>query len=228
MLVAAERQEFAGLRRHLAGYRECRWPVDFAATGILRDSPVVLVANGPGPRLARQAVESAWTRETADALMSTGWCGGLDPRLKAGDIFLATEVRYSGGSRAVQFPKSCPPAIRGVLWSADRVAATKADKARLAGSGAGAVEMEAAAVGECAAAHGVPFYCVRVVSDAAGEEMPLDFNRYRGPDGRFQQWRIAVAAMVRPVGRIPALIRLQRQCRLAASKLGEFFADCRF
>ena len=93
-------------------------------------------------------------------------------------------------------------------------------------TGAIAAEMEAGAVSKIAQEWGVPFYCVRAVSDTANEDMPLDFNLYRDAAGRFSRSRIALAAMRRPFTAIPALLRLDRNCRHAADKLGEFFADC--
>jgi hypothetical protein len=86
--------------------------------------------------------------------------------------------------------------------------------------------MESAAVAAKAREWGVPFRCIKVVSDIAQEDMPLDFNRYRDSAGRFSRSRIALAAMRHPFTAIPKLLRLDRNCRHAAEKLGEFFADC--
>jgi hypothetical protein len=86
--------------------------------------------------------------------------------------------------------------------------------------------MESAAVAAKARELGLPFHCIKVVSDTAREDMPLDFNLYRDAAGRFSRSRIAFAALGHPFTTIPALLRLDRNCRLAADKLGEFFADC--
>jgi hypothetical protein len=88
--------------------------------------------------------------------------------------------------------------------------------------------MEAAAVKNKAEEWGVPFLCVRVVSDTAADDLPLDFNRYRNGNGDFSRSRIALAAMARPFSVMPRLIELDRNCRRAAHALGDFLADCRF
>ncbi len=102
--------------------------------------------------------------------------------------------------------------VRGgpdVVFSTDRVAATAAEKRALfERTGARAVEMESAAV--------------------RAKDMPLDFNRYRDADGRFSRTRIALAAMAHPFTVMPRLTRLDRNCRLAADALGEFFATSQF
>jgi hypothetical protein len=109
------------------------------------------------------------------------------------------------------------------------VAITSQEKKILrASTGAIAVEMESAAVERAAAAREIPFYCIRSVSDTAQDDMPIDFNAYRDPDGRFSRGRIAMAAAAHPFTRVPALLRLERNCQLAAEALGDFFADCRF
>ena len=55
------------------------------------------------------------------------------------------------------------------------------------------------------------------------EDMPLDFNLYRDAAGRFSRARIALAAMARPFTVIPALLRLDRNCRMGCRMLRRFF-----
>ena len=117
--------------------------------------------------------------------------------------------------------------MRGDVVSVDRVAITARDKCDLrASTGAAVVEMESAAVARKAREWDIPFGCVRVVSDVAGEDLPLDFNRYRDQNGRFDRTRIALAALGRPFTVLPGLMRLDRNCRRAAERLGEFLANC--
>lgn len=90
------------------------------------------------------------------------------------------------------------------------------------------MEMEAAAVEAKAHVWGLPFRAVKVVSDSAGEDLPLDFNIYRDQDGRFQLPRIAAAAILHPFRIMRPLLRLNRNCQRAADSLGAFFVDCEF
>ena len=116
----------------------------------------------------------------------------------------------------------------GVVCSIDHVAQSAAEKRQLRAGGASAVEMEAGGVAARAAAHGLPFYCVRVVTDLAGEEMANDFNAALRPDGHFATMRILQSALRHPLTRLPELLRLRSRCVRAARALGDFFADCRF
>lgn len=192
---------------------------------VLRGNTIVLAANGPGPKLAARAVDIAREYAQIDGLVSMGFCGALDPALVPCDIFIATEVLGAGETAR---PAGCGrPYKIGKLLSMDRVASTAAEKAELRKCGADAVEMEAAAVAERAEHWNVPFYVIRVVTDAADESFPLDFNRMRDAAGRFNRAKIIAAALRRP--RVfPALIQLNRRCSAAAQVLGDFIADTRF
>lgn len=187
-----------------------------------RDVCFLKVARGPGPRLARAAAESVG--EAADAVLSTGLCGAIDPRLSVGDIVVASRVN---GLEAA-LPVCRRPHRVGELISVDRVASSAEEKRRLAASGAVAVEMEAAAVLAFARERRIPFYCVRVVSDTADEGFALDLNRARRADGSFDRLRIAGQALRRPVSGLRELWKLSRRAVLAARALGDFVADCHF
>jgi hypothetical protein len=88
--------------------------------------------------------------------------------------------------------------------------------------------MEAAAVARQASRLGLPFACVRIVPDAAGEGLPVDLNSLRAGDGRFSRFRVLMAAVKSPVRVLPGLLRLQRRGRRIALVLGDFLAACEF
>jgi len=96
------------------------------------------------------------------------------------------------------------------------------------GSGASAVDMEAAGMLSLVREWGMPFYCIRSVTDTAEESFHIDLNAARLPDGRFSTPRILAAAMRRPIAVAPELMELRKRCRIAARSLGEFIADCSF
>ena len=229
LFIAAEAREFDGLLPFCASTQALSWPLSWARSATLNGRQVYLAANGAGPNRAAEAVEVGRSKiPNASAVVSTGFCGALDPALKIGDVFVATSIQIGGELAPVLTPQ-CPRAhFRGTLVSIDRVAQTTEEKRDLCSAGAQAVEMEAAGVLSRVREWGMPFYCIRSVTDLANESFHIDFNAARTPDGRFSTPRILAAAVASPIAIAPELFELRRRCTTAAQSLGEFIADCNF
>ena len=203
----------------------------FGVEGNLSGQQARFVANGPGVKNARAAVQAVCSKETPSAMVSVGYVGALDPALEVGQIFLARRVKRIGEKVDYQgelpaFPNA-EGLAQGTLLTIDRVAQTRQEKGMLRQSGADAVDMEAYAVAGEAAKRGVPFYCVRVVSDHANTDFPVDFNRARRPDGTFAGWKILAQAGFSS-SRWQRLLDLKRDADLASQRLAEFLKTCRF
>jgi adenosylhomocysteine nucleosidase len=131
----------------------------------------------------------------------------------------------------VKVGQALPPANpyqTGPLLSTDHVAITSTEKSELhKTTGARAIEMEAAGVSAKAQQYNLPFYCIRVITDTAGESLPLDFNQLRDSNGRFSRSKIILAALRRPTV-FPKLLNFDKRCKNAAQALGDFIADTRF
>jgi adenosylhomocysteine nucleosidase len=234
LFIAAERRELDGVLANADRVKKLGWPIAFAGMAWLHGEAVLLVANGPGPKLAGQAVEIAKEHTELKGLVSTGFCGALNPALEACDIFVATEVADARLALSLPHFHSCDrpastlPCKTGRLLSLDRVVSTAAEKAEFRKTGADAVDMEAAAVAEKAGQWNLPLYCIRVVTDTASESFPLDFNQMRDSNGRFSRARILAAALRRPAVVMPGLLKLNRRTKSAAKALGDFIVHARF
>ncbi|HTM50052.1 MAG TPA: hypothetical protein VL285_15270 [Bryobacteraceae bacterium] len=231
LFVAAEAREFSGLLPFCRKVERLDWKIGWARKGELNGRRVFLVANGAGPKPAAEAVAAARSKTVGgdmDAVVSTGFCGGLDPALKIGDVFVATGIECAGVLNPVRTPEARRACYEGTLVSIDRVAQTVEEKRNLRRSGAAAVEMEAAGVLPQVREWGMPFYCVRAVTDLADESFRIDLNAARRPDGRFSTPRILAAAIRRPAAAGAELMELRKRCLTAAKALGEFIADCSF
>jgi adenosylhomocysteine nucleosidase len=241
LYVASEAAELKPLAETLTNLRKLSWPIDYAWEGVHEGRRILLAANGAGPRLAEKAVEVAIRAVQAadlsasklEAVVSTGWCGALDPALKEEQILIATEVLDSAsGERyecvGIEIPDAAAkPFVSGLVVSRDRVAVTAKEKNSLrAESGALAVEMEAAGVAARAKRAGLPFCCIKVVSDRAEESFVFDLNSMRTSEGRIARGKIIVHTVAH-LNLLPELFRLKRRSERAAQALGEFLVSCR-
>jgi adenosylhomocysteine nucleosidase len=235
LFVGSEASELEPLAGRLENLRKLNWPIDYAYEGIAEGRRFILAANGAGSKLAIHATEIAIRAVTnadlsssrLEAVVSTGYCGGLDPALQMGDIVVAEQILDFAKNEMVPCAALPGQAGRGIVLSQDRIANDSEEKRQLfIKTGASAVEMEAAGVAARAKRAELPFYCIKVTSDIATESFPLDLNRMRTTEGRVARGKIIIHALVRP-NLVPGLLRLRRRTEEAAQALGEFLVSCR-
>jgi nucleoside phosphorylase len=103
----------------------------------------------------------------------------------------------------------------------ERVVATAAEKRALRQqTGADAVEMESGLIRAICGKRTIPSATVRVISDNANQDLPLDFNRLMDADQNLKYGKLT-AALLRSPGKIAALLKLHRQTQAAAEKLAQ-------
>ncbi len=235
LFVAAEAAELKPLSERLENLRKLPWPIDYAYEGISEGRRFILAANGAGPKLAARATEVAIRAVTnadlsssrLEAVISTGYCGGLDPSLNADGMVVAQQVLDFATGESFNCGELQGYPASGVVLSQDRIAGTAVEKQELfLKTGACAVEMEAAGVAARSKRAGLPFHCIKVICDVATESFAFDLNRMRTSEGRVARGKIIVHALVRP-NLVPGLFRLKRRADEAAQALGEFLVSCR-
>ncbi len=236
LFVAAEAAELKPLAGLLTGLRKLKWPIDYAWEGIWEGRRLLLAANGAGPKLASHAVEIAIRAAMAaelsssklEAVVSTGFCGALDPSLHHSQIVVATRVVSPGTGEEYECAKVTASAgfVAGALLSQDCVANDALQKNQLFSTGALAVDMEAAGVAARSKRAGLPFTCIKVVSDRAEESFPFDLNAMRSREGRIVRGKIVAHALTHPQV-ISTLFRLKHRTEDAANTLGNFLVGTR-
>jgi hypothetical protein len=168
------------------------------------------------------------TREGACApqfVLTCGFAGGLNPELKLGDVvFELSDSEIRNPQSAIRNRLLAAGAKPAKFFCADRIAITVAEKKKLRDeTGADAVEMESAAIHAVCAKRGIPCATVRVISDTANEDLPLDFNQLSKPDKSLDYDKLLWAIAKSP-GKAGALMKLQKQTRFAAERLAEVLA----
>jgi nucleoside phosphorylase len=148
-------------------------------------------------------------------VLTCGFAGGLNPDLKAG------EVVFEFGHRQLEIENRllAAGARPAKFFCADRIATTAMEKWKLhVDTGADAVEMESAAIHAICAEKNIPCVTIRVISDTAHEDLPLDFNALAKPDKNLNFSKLAWAIAKSP-GKIPKLMELGRKTNFAARQL---------
>lgn len=170
---------------------------------------------GMGRRNTAKAWEAALLGGVPKFVLTCGFTGGLKPELKRGTVIFETRDARLGAVLA-----QCG-ALPARFECVDRVAVTVEEKRALRQScGADAVEMESAVVQEECRKRGINCATVRVVLDEASEDLPMDFNALMTPEAQMSPIKLTWALMKAP-GKIPELMRFQKNTVAAAGRLGE-------
>ena len=177
---------------------------------------------GMGAAPVTRAFQRAFDVCRPTAVYSVGWAGALTEADHPGTTLRPDRILDLATHET--FP--CAPTnwtTRGTLLTARRVA-TQAEKPKLAASHsqARAVDMEAATLARLAAAHNLPFHCVKAISDSLHEPLP-DLNPYLTPQGQFATARFLAHIALRPQ-LWPDLARFGQQSALAARNLADTLA----
>jgi adenosylhomocysteine nucleosidase len=148
--------------------------------GRVGEAEVLVGHTGVGPESAAKKSAVLLKIARPRLLISTGFAGGLAPRLGTGDLLVAenlSDATLIARSRTLLAHN--PHAFFGGLASQPQAAETVAAKAALAEkTGALGVDMETASVAVACARAGVPFLSVRAISDSAREPLPVPFAEW--------------------------------------------------
>ncbi len=169
-----------------------------------------LVRAGGGMPDGAERAARALKEAGAQALISFGLAGGLDPVLRPGDVIMPAEVIEAGVVYAADQPLSARfggPTLHRLLAGDGVVATATAKRAAAQASGAQAVDLESGAVARVAHAFGLPFAVIRAICDPAQRDLPpaalIALDR-AGAIGLIQ----IIGSVIRYPGQLPTLISL--------------------
>jgi adenosylhomocysteine nucleosidase len=182
-------------------------------------SSVQVWVTGIGRHNAAENIRDAIARVQPERVITAGFAGGLNPRLPAAPSFMSristpVSPRIGGiGRHSRPIPLPSPRRHHG-----------GGEERPVAQTGADAVEMESSVIRTICREFKIPSATVRVISDDARQDLPLDFNALMTSDDRINYLKLMWAVLSRP-SRIPKLIQFQHQTLDAARKLGAVLED---
>ncbi|MEO5804054.1 MAG: hypothetical protein ABIR24_11035 [Verrucomicrobiota bacterium] len=183
----------------------------FLRTAVSKRAAILIT--GMGKRNAEQSLRKYLKTVRPNLVLSCGFAGGLNPELKAGETIFSADDNFPFAS------KIAIGARRGSFHCVTRIASTAAEKSVLRlQTGADAVEMESAIVRRICWEEKIPSATIRVISDAAHEDLPLDFNQLMTSKCELSFFKLSLALLAKP-WKIPLLLRLGEKAKVAAENL---------
>ena len=206
-------------------------------TGNWEGVRIILVRTGIGKDYALSALEKVLNRANPSLILSIGYAGGLDPKLKVGDVVLADHVLKINkalmdvGSYPIDLKQlelleglACSKKIvvhRGKLITVDQVVNDSTVKQELGSRyNALAVDMETAALVAHASEKKISFLSVRAVSDTV-EQSLVDVSSFIGDDGEVSKLKAGWYVLTHP-HTIKNFISLHGQSQQATRNMTEF------
>jgi adenosylhomocysteine nucleosidase len=182
---------------------------------------------GDAATLRARLTEAARLRPSL--VVSWGLCGGLDPRLRPGDLVLGAEV--VSGDGAIKTDEAVTSSLAQRLVDAGRrvvverlvavdapvvTAGAKAELRRAAG--AAAVDMESLTAGRLALKHRIPFVILRAVADPAERDLPPLALKAVDSSGRINAMAL-IGGLIRSPGQFAGLCAVALDSRAAFQAL---------
>jgi nucleoside phosphorylase len=185
-----------------------------------KDVNVETVICGMGKQNAAASIKEILARRRPRFVITSGFAGGLNEALRNGDVV---------GDWDADFPLSSSLANCGVkrvlFHCAARVTVTREEKRSLRTStNMDAVEMESAVIREICRGKYIPSATIRVVSDSAADDLPLDFNQLMNADHTMNFAKLA-GALIKAPWKIPKLIQFSGRVKFAAKELGRVLRE---
>jgi adenosylhomocysteine nucleosidase len=207
-IIGAMEEEVQLLRNHIENRTvETIAGCEFTS-GEMNGVDVVLLRSGIGKVNAAMSTAILLHHFRPDVVINTGSAGGFDQSLNVGDVVISTEVRHHDvdvtafGYEYGQVPQmpaayvadeklktiaiECAKEMSDIQVTSGLIATgdsfmndpKRVEYIRDKFTGLQAVEMEAAAIAQVAYQFNVPFVIIRSLSDIAGKESNVSFERY--------------------------------------------------
>ncbi|MGA2655674.1 MAG: 5'-methylthioadenosine/S-adenosylhomocysteine nucleosidase [Gammaproteobacteria bacterium] len=206
-IIAAMQEETVYLKQHMTAVESLSVGEYTFFTGNINKTKVVLLQSGIGKVNAAIGTTLMIERFKPKYIINTGVAGGLHESLAVGDIVISIAVQHHDVDLTVwgyahgQLPKlpaqftPCQNLIaaadraaikmsmqvtKGLIVSGDSFIHQEADieKIRQKFPEVHAVEMEGAAIAQVCHQFKVPFVIIRALSDIAGKESPVSFDKF--------------------------------------------------
>ena len=206
---------------------------------VIGAAEITVLITGVGAQAAAQAMDlmmrMADKDQYFDVCLSSGLAGALCDTLGVGDVIapkeLIVELKHAGhGAERLEVDGELRQLALGrgaknanCLFTTDEIL-VKASQKKSCASRAQSVDMESFEIVKAASAWGARSVVIRAISDAATEDMPINFNLTLSEQKEVSLSKVLVELAKNPLA-LPALIRFGKQSRRAGGLLAEFLEN---
>ena len=203
---------------------------------VIGAAEVTVLITGVGVQAAAQAMDlmmrMADKDQYFDVCVSSGLAGALCDTLGVGDVIapkeLIVELKHAGqGAERLEVDGELRQLALGrgaknanCLFTTDEIL-VKASQKKSCASRAQSVDMESFEIVKAASAWGARSVVIRAISDAATEDMPINFNLTLSEQKEVSLSKVLAELAKNPLA-LPALIRFGRQSKRAGALLAGF------
>jgi adenosylhomocysteine nucleosidase len=187
--------------------------------GKIDDRTIEVLHTGVGEKACRQRMASFLQDRQFDCLISAGFAGALNDKLRAGDLLLA-ENFSSVELNETRLDLGRLPVHRANLLTVSSIIDSIEERQKIAQTtGAAAIDMETEFIARACAEHGIPLLSLRVVSDTPREPLPgpskilFDVERQRT-----DAMKLSLHLLRHPTA-VPQLIAFAKRIARAREKL---------
>lgn len=192
----------------------------------------LIPVSGAGPKNAVKAYRELKKIHRIDVMLLSGIAGALEESLKVGDWIAVTKVKRWREDKGIKVENESIGVGHDLdkrndyNWLSNKIKAISRHAEMVTGDSfvcgrdhkgmlfemtkASLVDMEAYELALAAKDDGVPFFCIKVVSDLYKENIALDFSKFVGRFGKIDLGRIPTYLLQNPK-RIPEFFRVMRK-----------------
>ena len=182
-----------------------------------RPPGVRVLVTGMGRGNAERGIYYGLEEVAPRFVITCGFAGGLNPTLQTGQI-----VYQADEEDPLRAALEKAGAVPATFFCARRVAITSEEKQKLwRGTGLDAIEMESETIRDVCREKDIPAITIRVISDSAMEDLPLDFNTLMTPAQKIHYGKLSWA-LVRSPWKLAELLAFQQKTVDSAKALANF------
>jgi nucleoside phosphorylase len=196
----------------LQSKRRTRFSGSDLISGRIGSRSVTIFHTGVGRRITEKRLTDFLDQHSFKVLISSGFAGGVNSELAAGDLFVAENVSDSALSAMARRCLTSPAPHFGKLLTSSGIIHSEAKRMEVARErAADAIDMESDVIAQTCTERGVRMLSLRVISDTTPEPLPAPPNVLFDIERQKTNHARLAAHILKNPAAIAKLIRFHRQ-----------------